>query len=156
MEQYKENLKLQNKLYLLGCLTVAASALLGVGSELGWFSLLRPAAGDSHWHSTWYGYLTGISCGIFAAMLTCLIRNLRALKDGKKLKQLYVKTHDERTVQIMLHARSTAMQLLTWAGLVASIIAGYFSVPVSITILACTFAASAATLFLFGYYSKKL
>ena len=156
MEQYKEKLKLQNKFYIIGCLILAGFALLAVGSELGWFSLLRPSAGDSHWQSTWYGYLTGVSCGIFAAMLACLIRNLRALKDEKKLKQLYVKLHDERTAQIYLHARSSAMQLLTWVGLIATVIAGYFSVPISITILVCTFVSSGTSLALIGYYSKKL
>ena len=38
----------------------------------------------------------------------------------------------------------------------ACVIAGYFSITVSLTILACIFAASITSLLLVGYYSKKL
>jgi len=89
-------------------------------------------------------------------MLVGLVRNNRALKDEKKLKKLYVKEHDERTVQIVTLARNSAMQILLWIGLVATVIAGYFSITVSITILACTFVSSITSLLLVGYYSKKL
>lgn len=155
MEQYKEKLKVQNGFAMIGCLVLAVFAVLAIGTELGWFNILSPVTGDSHWQSTWHGYITGISCGVFALLLVVLIRNRRALKDEKKLKALYVKEHDERTIQIATLARNTAMQILLPAGLVASVIAGYFSVTVSMTILACTFFSSGISLFLMGYYCKK-
>ena len=156
MEQYKETLKLQNKLLLLGSLILAVFAILAIGSELGWFQILKPVAGDSHWHSRWNGFVTGASCGVLGLLLYSLIRNQQALKDEKKLKKLYVKEHDERTIQILTLARNTAMQILLLGGLVAVVIAGYFSITVSLTILACIFAASVTSLLLVGYYSKKL
>jgi len=156
MEQYKENLKLQNILLVIGSLIMALFSLLAIGSELGWFSLIRPTAGDSHWHSAWNGFITGAGCGLLAFMVFCLIRNCRAMKDEKLLKKLHIKTHDERTVQIVTMARSTAMQILIWAGLVGTVIAGYFSVPVSLTILCCTFASSVTSLILTGYFLKKM
>ena len=156
MEQYKETLKLQNKLLLLGSLILAVFAILAIGSELGVFHILKPVAGDSHWHSHWNGFITGASCGIFALLFVSLIRNRRALKDEKQLKKLYVKEHDERTIQILTLARNTAMQILLMGGLVAVVIAGYFSITVSLTILACIFTASITSLLLVGYYSKKL
>lgn len=156
MEQYKEKLTIQNRIYLLGCFSLLAFAVLAIGCELGWFSLLRPAVGDSHWHSTWYGYLFGASCGLFAFMLTGFLRNRRALKDDHKLKKLYVKSNDERALQIQILARNTAMQILLWIGLVATVIAGYFSITVSLTILACVFVCSCTSLLLVGYYSKKM
>lgn len=155
MEQYKEKLKIQNVFAMIGCLILAVFAVFAIGSELGWFSVLRPIAGESRWQSTWHGYITGASCGVLALLLVVLIRNWRALKDDKKLKALYVKEHDERTIQIATLARNTAMQILLPAGLVASVIAGYFSVTVSMTILACTFFSSGISLFLMGYYCKK-
>lgn len=155
MEQYKEKLKIQNRFLGIGCLVVVVFAFLAVGSELGYFTILRSAAGDLHQKSTWYGYITGISCGIFAVMTVLLIRNCRALKDEKRLKALYVKEHDERTIQIQALARSTAMQCLLWLGLVATAVAGYFNFTVSITILACTFVSSSVSLLLMNYYSKK-
>ena len=156
MEQYKEKLRITNVFLIIGCIVLAIFAILAIGSELGWFHILKPMAGDSHWHSRWNGFITGASCGIFAYMLAGLIRNRRALKDEKKLKKLYVKEHDERTIQILTLARNTAMQILLLGGLVATVIAGYFSITVSLTILACIFAASITSLLLVGYYSKKL
>ena len=156
MEQYKETLKLQNKLLLLGSLILAVFAILAIGSELGVFHILKPVAGDSHWHSHWNGFVTGASCGVLGLLLYSLIRNQQALKDEKKLKKLYVKEHDERTIQILTLARNTAMQILLIGGLVAVVIAGYFSITVSLTILACIFTASITSLLLVGYYNKKL
>lgn len=155
MEQYKEKIKVQNGFAMICCLVLAVFAVLAIGTELGWFNILSPVTGDSHWQSTWHGYITGISCGVFALLLVVLIRNWRALKDDKKLKALYIKEHDERAIQIATLARNTAMQILLPAGLVASVIAGYFSVTVSMTILACTFVSSSVSLFLMNYYSKK-
>lgn len=156
MEHYKEKLKLTNIFLTIGCMVLAVFAILAIGSEIGWFRILKPVAGDSHWQSAWSGFVTGASCGIFALMLFCLIRNRHALKDEKKLKKLYVKEHDERTIQIQTLARNTAMQILLLGGLVATVIAGYFSITVSLTILACVFTASLTSLLLVGYYSRKL
>ena len=156
MEQYKEKLKIQNKFLSAGCLVLAGFLILAVGSELGWFAVLKPAAGDGHWQSAWRGFVTGASCGIFALLLFAIIRNRWALKDDSKLKKLYVKTHDERAIQIRTLARNTAMQILLLAGLIAVVIAGYFSITVSLTILACIFFSSITSLLLVGYYNKKI
>lgn len=156
MERYKEKLKIQNLVMCTGCIVLAVFAVLAAGSELGWFSILNPATSDSHWKSTWYGYIFGSTIGVFAVMLACVIRNCRALKDEKKLKKLYVQAHDERTIQIQTLARNTAMQILLCAGLVATVIAGYFSVTVSITIFVCIWISSSVNLVLIAYYNKKL
>lgn len=156
MEQYKEKLKIQNWIFGISCLILLAFALLAIGSELGWFSILIPATHDERWRSTWYGYITGSCAGVFAVMLGGLIRNVRALKDEKKLKKLFVEAHDERTIQIQTMARNTAMQILLCAGLVATVIAGYFNVTVSITIFVCIWISSSVNLILISYYNKKL
>lgn len=156
MEHYKEKLRITNLFLIIGCIVLAIFAVLAIGSELGCFHILKPIAGDSHWHSNWNGFITGASCGVLGLLLYSLIRNRQALKDEKKLKKLYVKEHDERTIQILTLARNTAMQILLLGGLVAVVIAGYFSITVSLTILACIFAASITSLLLVGYYSKKL
>lgn len=156
MEQYKEKLKIQNVVMGICCLVLTIFAVLTIGSELGWFSILKPVAGDDHWHSTWYGYCTGASCGLTAVMVFGLIRNIGAMKYEKKLKKLYVKEHDERNIQIQILARNTAMQIMLLAGLAATVVSGYFSMTISVTILACTFFSSGISLFLVGYYNKKL
>lgn len=156
MEHYKEKLKIQNLFLGICCGILAVFAFLAVGSELDWFSFLHPATGDSHWKSTWYGYVFGTTIGVFGVMLACIIRNCWALKDEKKLKKLYVQAHDERTIQIQTLARNTAMQILLCVGLVATVIAGYFSITVSITIFVCIWISSSVNLLLIGYYNKKM
>lgn len=155
MEQYKEKLRIQNFFLATGSILLILFAITGIGSEFGWFSLLQPATGDNHWQSTWYGYLTGVSCGLGALMIGGWVRNLRALKNESKLKKMYVTEHDERTLQIWTSARNTAMQILLIIGLVASVIAGYFNRTVSITILVCLFVSSFTSLILVIWYSKK-
>lgn len=156
MEEYKKKLKMQNWIFGIACLILAVFAVLALGSELGWFSILVPAIHDEHWRSTWYGYIFGATFGVFAVMLAGLIRNLRALRDQQKLKKLYVKAHDERTIQIQTLARNAAMQILLCMGLVATVIAGYFNVTVSITIFVCIWVSSSVSLLLMWYYGKKL
>lgn len=156
MEHYREKLKLENLMLSIGAVVLAAFAFLAVGGELGWFPIFTPVAGDSHWQSAWYGYITGASIGLCAVMIFFLIRNCRAMKDEKKLKSLYVKCNDERTIQIQTLARNTAMQILLWMGLIATVIAGYFNVAVSLTILACTAISSFVSIVLTVYYNEKL
>ena len=136
MEQYKDKLKLQNIATALCCVLLAFFTVLGFLGELGIVSL-SPVAGDSHWQSRWRGFISGASFGILALMLFFLVRNLRAMKDEKKLRQLYIRENDERSIQIWTAARAASMQIFLMAGLVACIIAGYFSVTVCITILIC-------------------
>ena len=156
MEQYKEKLKLQNLFLGICCTILALFAILAAGSELGVFPFFSPAVRNSHWASGWHGYIFGASIGIFSAMLGFLIRNSRAMKNDKKLKELYVKEHDERTIQIQTLAGNTAMQCLLWMGLVATVIAGYFSITVSTTILTCVSVSSAVNLIFIAYYNKKM
>ena len=156
MKQYREKLKVQNVVLSIGSLILAVFAVLAAGSELDLFTILPPSVGDEHWQSAWYGFITGSSFGLLAVMIFCLIRNCRAMRDEKKLKALYVKANDERTLKIQTLAQSSAMQILLWIGIVATVIAGYFNVTVSLTILICTFASSCISIILTVYYNEKL
>ena len=156
MEQYRYKLKIQNWFCGIGCVLLLVFAFLAICSEFGWFHVLIPATNDDHWRSTWYGYIFGTSIGVFAVLLTCLIRNCRAIRDEQKMKKLYVEANDERTIQIQTLARNTAMQILLCIGLVATVITGYFDVKVSITIFVCIWISSSVSLLLTWYYSKKL
>jgi hypothetical protein len=73
----------------------------------------------------------------------------------KELKKLYVKEHDERQIQIWTAARAAATQTFLLVGLAAGTVAGYFSMTVSITILACVTAHSLIAMGFKIYYSTK-
>lgn len=154
MEQYREKLRITTIITAVACIALAAFTLLGFAAEAGWVSL-TPISGDSHWHSCWRGFISGASFGILALMIFGLIRNIRALMDEKKLKKFYVKEHDERQIQIYTAARAAATQTFLLVGIVAGIIAGYFSMSVGITIIACVFIHSLIAMGFKIYYSKK-
>ena len=154
METYREKSKIQNVTLAVACVILAVFCVLGFLGEAGIVNL-TPAAGDSHWQSQWRGFISGASLGILALLLFGLIRNLLALRDENKLKKLYIKESDERQAQICTLAMSAAMRASLVLGLVAVIVAGYFSVTVSLTLLASLFAVSLVTIGFKLYFMRK-
>ncbi len=155
MEQFRAKLKVQNQAIALCCVFLAAFCFVTAAVEFGALDLPRPA-GDSHWQSMWLGFVSGASAGILALMGFGLARNLRALRDETKLKKLYIQETDERQIQIWTAARARATQLFLMTGLLAGIVAGYFSMTVSITILAMVTAHAFLGLACKIYYSIKM
>lgn len=154
MEQYKETLKKQN-IFLIVCIIILALfAALSIAAEAGLIAI-SPLAGDSHWQSKWRGFVCGAAFGIMGLMIYGLLQNRKALRDDKQLKKLYIKNHDERSIQIWTAARAASMQVFLLGGLVACVVAGYFSVTVSLTILVCVALHSLIGLGFKIYYSKK-
>ena len=156
MELFRDKLKMQNLVIAICCFILAVFSFLAAAGQAGIIGFMEPATDNSHWQSMWRGIITGMSFGIMIVMIAFLIRNILALQDEKKLKKLYVETNDEREIQIWTAARSTAMQLFLMVGVVAAIVAGYFSMTVSITIIVCMFLQSMTGLFCMLYYRIKL
>ena len=156
MELFREKLKVQNLAIAMCCFILAIFSFLAAAGQAGIIGFMQPATDNSHWQSMWRGIVTGMSTGIMIVMIAFLIRNILALKDEKKLKKLYVETNDEREIQIWTAARSTAMQIFLMVGVVAAIVAGYFSMTISITIIACMFLQSITGFFCMLYYRIKL
>lgn len=154
MEQYKEKLRINTIIISIAAIILLLFTLLGFASEAGLVEL-TPVTGDDHWQSMWRGIVSGASCGVLLVMIYGLGQSVKALKDKKALKKLYIKDNDERQIQIWTSARAVAMQTFLILGLVAGIVAGYFNVTVCITIIACvTIQALTGAAFVF-YYSKK-
>ena len=155
MEQYKEKLKLQNAVVAIGCFILAAFCFLSAAGEAGAIPAFTPAVEDTHWQSLWRGFIMGAACGILAFMVIGLVRNIRALRSEKELKKLYIKDNDERQIKIWNSARAASMQVFLILGLVAGVIAGYFNMTVSITILACVMVQAWIGLGFKLYYNRK-
>ena len=155
MEEYKKSLKIQNLTIAFCCFVLAIFSFLSAAGEAGLISFMTPAAGDEHWQSMWRGFVMGAACGIMGLMIFGLFRNISALRSEKELKKLYVKEHDERQIQIWTAARAAATQTFLLVGLAAGTVAGYFSMTVSITILACVTAHSLIAMGFKIYYSTK-
>ena len=153
MEQFKEKLKAQTRNNVYSIIIWISVCVLGFVFEAG--DILTPISGNSHWTSMWHGFISGVACGFLVLMVVALIRNLRAMKDEKALRKLYIAETDERNIKIWTSARATAMQTFLMLGLAAGIVAGYFNMTVSITILACVVVHSLIGLLCKVYYSKK-
>ena len=134
MEHFKDQLKIELRIYAILCGVLAVFAVMGFAAEAGLVALTP--VGDADWQSTWRGMLSGVSVGMLGVMLFGLIRRVQALKDEKKLKKLYVEFHDERQIQIWTAARATSMQFSLLLGLVAGLILSYFHMTIGVTIIA--------------------
>lgn len=154
MESFKKNLKLQNILFTVCILILAAVSFCSFLSAEDVIPF-RLSFQDSHWQDMWLGFCAGASWALMLLMVYALVRNLVALQDEKKLKKLYVKEKDERTNQIYTAARAAACQCFLLLGIVAIIVAGYFSATVSLTILGCVVALCVVCILFKLYYGNK-
>lgn len=136
MEKYRGKVKRQVRI------NAAAAVILIAVQVLAFSRVLKPVTADAHWKDMWNGFIAGASFGLMALFIVGIIQNIRALMNEKVLKKLYIKENDEREKNIATEARSVAAQIFLVGGLLAGIIAGYFSVAVSITFIACVFAHS--------------
>lgn len=155
METFREKLKIQNLIIAIGAVVLAVFCFLSAAGEAGILPLFTPAAGDSHWQSMWRGFIGGVTFAVLALLIFGLVRNLRAMRSEAALKKLYIKENDERTIQVWTSARAAALQAFLLLGIVAVIVAGYFSMTVSLSILGCVWFASVLVLLFKVYFSKK-
>ena len=155
LEKFRDKVKLDNLTIALSCFILSIFFFLAAMAEAGMIPFFTPAGGDNHWQSTWRGFISGATFGIIIFMVVCLIRNIRALKDEKLLKKLYIKENDERTIQIWTAARASSMRTCMILGLVAGIVAGYFNMVVCITLIAFVFLQSVTGAAFVLYYSYK-
>ena len=156
MKKFQEKLRIQNWILAIAVLILASFSVLAGLAEAELLPGPVPTAGDSHWHSMWRGFVSGASFAIFAFMIYGLVRNLCALRSEKRLKKLYIKENDERAIQVWTSARAASLQVFLLMGLVAAVVAGYFSVTVSLTILGCVFFAALVGLLFKVYYNKAM
>ena len=155
LEKFRDKIKLDNLTIAVACFILAFFSFLAAMGEAGIIPFFTPTGGDHHWQSMWRGMISGASFGVLALMLVGLIRGTQALKDDKKLKKLYIKTNDERQIQIWTAARASSMQVTLLIGLVTGMIIGYFNMIIGITILAVeTFHAVVGACFKL-YYNRK-
>lgn len=154
MEEYKEKLKISLRVTAVCAVILGIFSVTALCAEGGLLNI-TPVTGDSHWQSMWRGIVSGASCGVALMMLFGIIRISRALTNEAELKKLYIRDHDERQVQIWTSARALSMQIFLILGVVVGIIAGYFNMTVSITILACVVIHSLIGMACKLYYGRK-
>lgn len=129
MTEFRDKLKLQNLLIGFCCFLLAAFCFVNAAFHL------EPVTNNPHVADAWDGFLSGITGALLGMMIVFLIRNIRALHNEAFLKKLYVKENDEREILIWTKARALTFQISLLIGLVAVVIAGYFSIIAAVTLI---------------------
>jgi uncharacterized membrane protein len=155
MENFKDKLKVQNISNSICIVILALFNIFRLFSQVGLIPNLLPAVNDDRWVNAWNGFATGSTTTMLGFMIVTVIRNMKALKDEKALKKLYVKDTDERMNQISLSAQSAASQLMLRLEIVAIFVASYVNLTVGLTILACACAHALCILGFKAYYRWK-
>ena len=69
MKHYREKLKIDTIITAVTAAILAAAFILSLLNEFGPTQFFTPAAGDSHWHSRWNGFICGASVGLLGMMV---------------------------------------------------------------------------------------
>lgn len=150
MENYKK--MMQQKFSSKAIMLCFGSAVFMIGQQ-GYLSKYKPDGdfGD---------FISGFQIGLFIAFAIWLIASTTyigvALKDDKKLKEMYIKYTDERNMKISEMTGVKLYQCLYFPLLIATIVAGYFSSEVFFTLLAVIFFISMVTFVRGIYFNKTL
>lgn len=154
MESYRKKLKFQNLFYLIGTL-IALALIVLVNVYLPRAGYVLPSA-EARWRGFWNGFISGVSSAFVMLALLGLVKNLQALRDNEKLRAMYIKEHDERTMEIWKRSAANAYWFQTMGILLAAVVAGYFSPIAFLCIAGCLIYMCVVRLILKVYYSKKL
>ena len=105
-------------------------------------------------------FAQGLVLGVFSgACLVCiyyLVRNMTALHDEEKLKQLYIELTDERNIAITKESLKTSSTIFVAATALVSIVAGFIDVTVCITLSAVLLLYAVITIIVQLYYKNKM
>lgn len=150
MENYKK--MMQQKIAVNAVMFCLGSAVFMVG-QWGYLSKYKP---DGNFGD----FISGFQVGLFVVLVVWLISSTAcigsALKNEKKLKEMYIKDTDERNMKISEMIGIKLYQSLCFPILIATIIAGYFSAEVFFTLLAVVLFISIVTIARKIYFCKTL
>lgn len=121
-EKMRNEIVGQNKCY--GAIAALGIAMVGMMSS----GMLDNAYNfNPHYGDFMHGFVLGIALVIEIYTLFGIAKNLKAMKDDKKLARLYNELHDERNEQIEAISSKTGMQIAMILTLAAAIIVSPYS-----------------------------
>ena len=146
MEKFKEKLTIRAS--ALAC-AFTVSALIYFG--LRFFSDQLPVI-----PSFIQGFQTGVFIAIEMFFIVYMAKYMKAKKDDKALRKMYIAETDEHKILIMQKTGSHGI-LISLLGLtIGTIIAGFFDSTIFFTLLGATVFVLLVEYLLLAYYSKKL
>ena len=102
------------------------------------------------------GLLAGGVCGMLPITIGCCVRFSNALKDEKKLKEMYIQQTDERNKEIIKETMQTSFFIAFFVTVLAILISAAFSKTVAMTLEISIVVYSLIFAGVSVYYNKKL
>ena len=102
------------------------------------------------------GMITGIYTGIVAVAAILMIKYLILLRNEDKLKAEYIKSTDERNIEISKETMRTSSVICLAATGLAVLVTGFFSKTVSTALFIEMTASTIITVLVNAYYRKKM
>ena len=150
MENYQNTIKRRAQLYT-GLCSLVPLCLLAVN----W--LTRHATAPLNEHDM--GFVHGFSCGYALVVIFGTVfywrKVQKALKDEEVLKKLYIAETDERKIFIQNKVGGSGMPLAVFLLSFAAVIACYFNMVVTYTLIAAALGLAMMMLFFKLYYRNK-
>lgn len=99
------------------------------------WNYFKPANGGENFTDFFNGFQLGIACALALFAAYNIAKFMTLLKDEEKLRNWYIKEHDERTAEIWAKSGGTVIYTCGVLLIGAAIVAGYFNTTVFITLL---------------------
>lgn len=150
MEHYRDSLKPQTIMQATG------AAILLVFNVLSISGIISPSPAANTWNAVWTGFISGASAAALLFLLVGMIMNIQAMKNEEKLKKMFIKANDERTMEICYRSAHTSYWPDVIGLLLGAVISGYFNPVISVTCIGCLMYICIVRVILKLSYSRKL
>lgn len=150
METYKNTLKRRTQLYGSLCCLVPASTLL--------LDRLTTGAAvplSDHDRGFIHGFVIGFIILFLVYCIVTMVKIQKALKDEALLKKMYIDETDERRQFLQNKVGGAGMRLVVFLLCFAAVLACYFNITVTYTLVAAAFGVALVMLGFKLYYRNK-
>jgi len=150
MENYRNTLKRRTQIYGALCGLVPVITL-----AVGWLTNRALTPLDEHANGFIHGCVSGLVLAWLGYCIYTIVTVQKALKDDALLKKMYIKETDERRLFIQNKVGGSGMRLILFLLVFAGVLACFFNMLVSYTLIA---AADGVALVMIGlklYYRAK-
>lgn len=101
------------------------------------------------------GFQMGAFCGLELVLIYFLVSSLVSVRDEMKLKKLYIKENDERTIMIMQKTGAMGMEICNIGLAFATVVSGFFNEIIFFSLLGATLFTTLIKGFFKLYYHHK-
>ena len=150
MEEYKKTLITRHKIYLLALSVIVI--FFSVNRFLD-YGIVIP---NPHTADFVHGLFAGTAFGVEILLVVGIFQNVRALKDEKKLEELYIAENDERTAYIKNKIGGDFATYMTIFQLVVAIGLAFVDIRFTFVLYAVTILECIVRIIMKAWYMKNI